>query len=359
MFATITVQQALQHKEAIFIDTRTPQEFAEDCLPNAINIPIFSDDERAMVGTIYKQISREKAIEKGIEFFSQKLPDFMNKINTLIEKWIEKGNKKEENKTENNKKDKELIIYCWRGGMRSKSVTALLDSLGYNVKQLEGGHKEYRAYVRERLQNYQLKAKLVVLWGLTCTGKTELIHQLPCSIDLEGLAQHRGSLYGAIGLQPRSQKKFENLFLQELEKLNDKEYILVEGESRKIGDVQIPAFFYKAMLNGKHILITQSIEKRAEAAVKEYFGEKNVAEIKKVTEKLWKVIGKQRKEEVLQLLETGKFVEAARILLEFYYDPLYSHTLKKMQFVGEVRNESVEEGVKGIQEILTNFGIPL
>ena len=324
MFTTITVTQALQLKNAIFIDTRTPAEFAEDCLPNAINIPIFSNDERAMVGTIYKQVSREKAIEKGIEFFSSKLPEFMQEVNKY--------------------KEKELIIYCWRGGMRSKSVVALLDSLGYNVKQLEGGHKAYRAYVRERLQNFELKPKLIVLWGLTCTGKTELIQQLPNSIDLEGLAQHRGSLYGAIGLQPRTQKRFENLFLQELERLNDQEQIFVEGESRKIGNVQIPAFFYKAMLQGKHILIKRSLEKRADAAVNEYFGSKEqVQEIRKITESLWKVIGKQKKEEVLRLLDEEKLAEAAKILLEFYYDPLYSHTLQKMNFTGEVRNEG--EGV--------------
>lgn len=331
MFTTISVEKALQQKEAVFIDTRTPKEFAEDHLPRAINLPIFSNEERAIVGTIYKQTSQEKAIEKGVEFFSQKLPEFMQEVNKY--------------------KNKELIIYCWRGGMRSRSVVALLDSLGYKVKQLEGGHKAYRAYVRERLQHFQLKPKLMVLWGLTCTGKTELIKQFPNSIDLEGLAQHRGSLYGALGLLPRSQKAFENLLLQEVEKLNNQECILVEGESKKIGNVQIPAFFYKAMLQGKHILITRSLQKRADAAVQEYFGERNIPTIKKITESLWKVIGKQKKEEVLRLLDDRNFLEAAKILLEFYYDPLYGHTLKKMQFVAEVRNETVEEGVEKIREI--------
>src|SRR3989344_856047 len=141
MINIITITQALLEKNSIFIDTRTPKEYAEDHLPNAVNIPLFSNEERAIVGTMYKQVSKEKAIETGMELFSKKLPQFMNTINKY--------------------KDRELIIYCWRGGMRSKTVASLLDGLGYNVKQLIGGHKQYRAYVRERLEQFQLKPKLI------------------------------------------------------------------------------------------------------------------------------------------------------------------------------------------------------
>src|SRR3989338_5876993 len=331
MINIITITQALLEKNSIFIDTRTPKEYAEDHLPSAVNIPIFSNEERAIIGTMYKQVSKEKAIEKGVELFSQKLPHFMAQINQY--------------------KKKQLLIYCWRGGMRSRTVTALLESLGYQVKQIEGGYKAYRQYVREKLHSYQLKPKLIVLWGLTCTGKSGLLKHFPNSIDLENLAQHRGSLYGAIGLQPRSQKQFENLLLQELERLNQEKYIMVEGESRKIGDVQLPEFFYTAMKNGIPIRVQRPLQQRAEYAVERYFNKKeDIENIKQVTQKLWKVISKNHQQEVLHLLEQKHYIDAAKILLEFYYDPLYEHTLNKIEYAFEIHNEIEKNAAEEIKQ---------
>lgn len=333
MVTTIPIYEALKRKNAIFIDTRTPNEFAEDRLPGAINIPIFSNEERAIVGTMYKQISKEKAIEKGIELFSQKLPEFMKEVHQY--------------------KDREIIVYCWRGGMRSKTVVSLLDGLSYNVKQLIGGHKHYRAYVRERLDKFQLKPKLIVLWGLTCTGKTALLQHFPNALDLEGLAQHRGSLYGRIGLQPRSQKCFENLLLHRLDALQQEDWIIVEGESRKIGDVQIPEFLYKAMLKGTHALITRSQDKRAEHAVKEYFTSPgHIQQIREITLSLQKVISKEQKLKVLSSLDAGDYQEAAKILLEQYYDPLYSHTLKRLHVALIVNNDEERQAVQELQKLI-------
>src|SRR3989338_5502706 len=277
MINIITITQALLEKNSIFIDTRTPKEYAEDHLPSAVNIPIFSNEERAIIGTMYKQVSKEKAIEKGVELFSQKLPHFMAQINQ---------------------------------------------------------------YKKKKLHSYQLKPKLIVLWGLTCTGKSGLLKHFPNSIDLENLAQHRGSLYGAIGLQPRSQKQFENLLLQELERLNQEKYIMVEGESRKIGDVQLPEFFYTAMKNGIPIRVQRPLQQRAEYAVERYFNKKeDIENIKQVTQKLWKVISKNHQQEVLHLLEQKHYIDAAKILLEFYYDPLYEHTLNKIEYAFKVNND--------------------
>ena len=192
MFKTISVKEALLQNNALFIDTRTPKEFQDDHLPNAINLPILSNEERHLVGITYKQVSQEKAVELGIAYFSKKLPDFLKEVNQY--------------------QDKQIIFYCWRGGMRSKTVTALFDALGYNIRQLDGGYKSFRKLVQEKLNAYSLNQKIIVICGLTCTGKTELLNQFHNSIDLEGLAQHRGSLYGAIGMQPVSQKRFENLY---------------------------------------------------------------------------------------------------------------------------------------------------
>ncbi len=333
MITAITVKEALRSGDAIFIDTRTPKEFAEDHLPNAVNIPIFSNDERALIGKIYTKISQEKAIEKGVELFSHKLPAFMQEINKY--------------------QGKELLIYCWRGGMRSRTVVALLEALGYPAKQIKGGYKEYRAYVNERLGSYQLKPKLIVLWGLTCTGKSELLSHFPNSLDLEELAQHRGSLYGRIGLQPRTQKQFENLLLQRLDLLNHEKYIIIEGESRTIGDVQIPPFLYKAMREGIAVRVQRSLDKRAEYAVKRYFsGQDDLEKIKEITKTLWKVISKKNQQKVLELLEKQEYVDAAKMLLEFYYDPLYGHTLDKMTFALEVENDEVGGAVGEIKRIM-------
>src|SRR3989338_5553245 len=143
MDSTVTVEEALGMQDTLFIDTRTPAEFDEDHIQGAINLPVLSNDERALVGTIYKQKSKEEAIAVGKEFFSKKQPQFLREV--------------EKNKT------KKLIINCWRGGMRSRFIVDLLRSLGYDAYQLQGGYKEYRRYVREQLEQFQLKPKLIVL----------------------------------------------------------------------------------------------------------------------------------------------------------------------------------------------------
>ncbi len=224
MVAIISVENALNTQDAVFVDTRSPKEFDEDHIPDAINIPILSDEERAIVGTLYKQVSQDKGLAVGMEFYKNKIPSILASI--------------EPHKT------KTLLVYCWRGGLRSKTIAELFASLQYTVFQIQGGYKSYREYVRKKLSNYTLHAHLIVLYGLTGTGKTELLQHFPNRIDLEALAGHRGSMYGGIGLKRHSQKKFENLLLQQLETLKQEKFILVEGESKRIGNVYIPEFFF-------------------------------------------------------------------------------------------------------------------
>ncbi|MDP3734147.1 MAG: tRNA 2-selenouridine(34) synthase MnmH [Nanoarchaeota archaeon] len=331
MIPKISVEKAV-HSNAIFIDTRTPKEFAEDHLPNAVNIPLFSNDERAIIGTLYKQVSQEKAIEKGVELFSQRLPDFMREIHKV--------------------KDKELIIYCWRGGMRSKAVVSLLAALGYNVQQLEGGHKQYRRYVREKLEQYTITPKLIILWGLTCSGKTALLSHFPNALNLEQLAQHRGSLYGGIGLSPNTQKRFESLLLQRLEQLQEEKYIVVEGESKRIGKVVMPAFLSAALKKGIHVFVKRSLEKRASLAMNEYFTTADdITKIKEITLNLKKVISTKDKNTVVQLLDRKKYQDAAKILLQQYYDPLYTHTLKNIHYQFELNNNDIETAAQELKSM--------
>jgi tRNA 2-selenouridine synthase len=189
---------------------------------------------------------------------------------------------------------------------------------------------------------------------LTCTGKTKLLQQFSNSLDLEGLAQHRGSLYGGIGLKPNSQKKFESLLLQRLNELNSEKYIVVEGESRKIGDVQIPAFLYTTMIReGIPVLITRSLDRRAEEAVKEYFtSAAAVRKIREITLSLQKVISRKNKEEILALLEKEEYREAMKQLLELYYDPLYNHTLQKIKCAVRIDNNTLSAGASQLRREL-------
>ncbi len=333
MVEKISVKEALLLENSIVIDTRSPKEYALDHLPKSINVPIFSNEERVIVGTIYKQISREKAVEEGIKIFSKNLPDMMQIIDQH--------------------KDKQLIIQCWRGGMRSRALAAFLDSLGYRVFQLSGGYKAFRAYVREALAEYVVDPKFVVLHGLTGSGKTELLGKFPNVIDLEGLAGHRGSVFGGIGLEQNSQKRFENLLWQELERLHGEEFVLIEGESKRIGGVVMPEFLWQAMRRGLKVSVERSLRGRAQAIVKEYFDSKEKREeVKRITLGLKRNISKKRKQEVVDLIDAGSYIEAVEILLHDYYDPLYGHTLKDVHCSYTVDNSNIEKAAEQLRKIM-------
>lgn len=368
---TITLKQALNLKNKVFLDVRTPKEFQEDHLPEAINLPILNNQERAVVGTLYKQVSQKQALKEGAKFYAQRLP--------LLTKKIAKY------------KNKKLVVYCWRGGLRSKAPAALFHSLGYQTYRLEGGYKSYRKYVLEQLTNYHLKPKLVVLHGLTCSGKTKLLQLFPNSLDLEGLAQHRGSLFGSLGLKPNSQKRFDSLLLQKLNQLQGGErqlasehsssssdklglsssranaltlgkcerahprHIFVEGESRKIGNTQIPAFFWQAMKQGIQVLVTASLKTRIKNTVEEYFTPENILKIKEITQSLNKVISKQNQQQVLDHINSKNYSEAAKLLLTKYYDPLYQHSLKKINYDFEIDNNNLAKAIKELKDKIKNL----
>ncbi|MBT4935183.1 hypothetical protein HON15_00245, partial [Candidatus Woesearchaeota archaeon] len=181
--------------------------------------------------------------------------------------------------------------------------------------------------------------------------KTALLQKLPNSIDLEGLAQHRGSLYGAVGLKPRTQKMFDNLLLEKLKELNEEKFIFIEGESRRIGNLMIPESLWKEMLKGTNVYVERDLPIRVKETVKEYFSnEKMIAGIKKVSESLWRVISKKKKEEMLQALENKEYEKAAEILLTDYYDPLYNHSLKKKEYSFTINCNDVDACVKELLE---------
>jgi tRNA 2-selenouridine synthase len=333
MLKTITVADALKQKDAIFVDTRTPKEFDEAHIPGAINSPILNDEERVIIGILYKQKGPDEAITKGKELFLPKVETYVKSFSKY--------------------KNKTIIVYCWRGGMRSKFITELLDQRGFNVMQMIGGHKEYRAYIRERLDNYKLKPKLIVLHGLTGTGKTEIIQKIDVpKIDLEDIAQHRSSIFGAIGLTPRTQKMFESVLLSELDKLQDKKYVLIEGESRKIGDCMMPEFLHSAMNKGMHIRIDCPLSARVKRIVDEYFDtDEKVAVGREIIKKLRMALSNAAVDELLELLDNQNYAKVTEIILLRYYDPKYSYSLDQIKYDKTIKFEFVNDAIREIKKL--------
>lgn len=318
----ISVEKAwAEYKNCVFVDTRSPAEFEEDHIPGAFSLPIFDDTERKNIGVLYKA-DKQKAFDLGIDYYSQKLPRLVKEIRKLP-------------------RNKKVVVYCWRGGLRSKAIAQLIDLLGYSSYQLDGGYKAYRAFVRKNLYNYQPDFRFIVLWGHTGTSKTKIIRKLKPSIDLEGLAQHRSSLFGAIGLKPRSQKMFESLLYFELENLKSSGLVFIEGESKKIGNVIIPSVIFKHMKNGIMVKIESSLKARVKNTVKEYFLQENISQIKEIIPQLKQKLGKKRINELLQMMEDGKYENVAEVLLTEYYDPLYKNTLERIKYDYKIKTDSI------------------
>lgn len=337
MVKTIAVDKALK-LDALFIDTRTPKEFEECHIPGAYNIPILSDEERHIVGYMYKQVDKDKAIDKGHEIYEKKKSKIISDIQMLIEKTPAEH----------------IVVYCWRGGMRSKVITQLLNENGIEALQLEGGHKEYRKYVRDSLATYKFKPKLIVLYGLTGSGKTELIQRINRpKIDLEGHAQHRSSLLGAVGLKPTTQKYFESLIFDNLEKINDEKLVFIEGESRKVGDRVIPEFLFNAMKNNCiNVRVNCDIKNRVKRIVPEYFdSDEKVAQVRKVVSNMRQLLSNKVVDELLSFLDKKDYDKVTEILLLKYYDEKYSHTVDNVNYDYEIENNEIKKGIKQLQDI--------
>jgi len=287
----------------VFVDVRSPGEFEEATIPNAVSIPLFSDDERRIIGILYKNEGKDAAFEKGLGFVKESLGDILDKFGSL--------------------RNKKIVVFCWRGGMRSKSIVSLLKKLGFEVEQLNNGYKGYRKFIREGLENYKIKNKVFVLGGLTGAGKTKLIRKLENGLDLEGLAQHRSSLFGGVGLKPRSQKMFESLLFERLEELKKFDFIVIENESSKIGDVFIPSFLFNIMKKSVKIKLDTDFDGRVGNILDEY-GCLDVDDLRECVRKLVNFVGKKKVDLLIGLLDKGEKREVARILLKEYYDVVYS-----------------------------------
>lgn len=310
----INLDDALKLVDPIYIDMRSPSEYNLGHIPGAINIPLLTDDERVEVGTLYKQVGPEEAKHLGLSIVSTKLPELVRHVRDL------------------HKTGRAVIIYCWRGGMRSKSLVSVLEIMGIPAYQLLGGYKNYRQYVLQRLREFVLKPQIVVLCGSTGVGKTTLLSLLAKQdapiIDLEKLANHRGSAFGHIGIgTPATAQNFDAAILSTLASLNDKPYIIVECESKRIGNVYIPDVLFEGMKKGKKILATASVDNRISRLIKEYTDvyTKNYGAIISSINTLERKIGLKRTQTLTAQMEACQLDEVVRSLLIDYYDPLYGY----------------------------------
>ena len=295
-------------KEHVVLDIRTPAEYKEGHLPNAISFPLFNDEERVIVGTIYKQQGRDTAVLKGFELVGPKLKDFVLQAR---------------------KHNGALYLYCWRGGMRSNSMAWLLQTAGREVYVLEGGYKSYRAYGKEVISN---RLKLIMLSGPTGSGKTEILHQLALLghqvLDLEGLANHRGSSFGGIGQPPQpGTEQFTNLILEKITGFDLSDPIWVEGESQAIGKVIILKELFSQMNRCTTIRIDPPKSERIDRLLHDYAGFPK-EELQISIEKISKRLGGKDTQETLEALSAGDYRKVVEITLA-YYDKSYDYSMAR------------------------------
>ena len=338
MFSDIAVEDLIplsEKNKMVLIDVRSPSEYKNFSIPGSINIPFFDDAERAEIGTLYKQVSVAAAKERGLAIISAKLPEFVKQFKQV------EGNK---------------TVFCWRGGMRSRTTATLLSLMDVHVSRLEGGIREYRRWVLKQLEQSEAPFKAYVLNGLTGTGTTRILKALEEQgypvIDLEGLANHKGSIFGHIGVEPHNQKVFDSLFVQQFRELEKAPFVLFEAESSRIGKVVIPNWVMELKANSIQLIIDMPMEERIKEIIEDYrpeeYQDECIAAFQRIKTRMPQDVSKQIEED----LETGEFASAVRLLLEFYYDSRYKHTglqyPDQQKKVLQVRN--LEEAIEAIKE---------
>ena len=304
---------ALAEFEALpypILDVRAPIEFAQGHVPGALNLPLFTDEERALIGTTYKQVSQERAVHLGLELFGPKMSTMVKLAKKLVP-------------------SKEVRLHCWRGGMRSGTVLWLLELAGFKVHLLDHGYKDYRHAV---LASFDTPRQWRVLGGLTGSGKTDVLHQLAAApnvqpmLDLEGLASHKGSAFGAIGqpTQP-TQEQFENNLAATLATLPAAAPVWVEDESRQIGRLTIPPALFAQLRSAPRWVLEVPRAARVAKLAAEY-GAETPAELAAAIERLQKRLGGLATTQALAAVEAGDFPLMVELVLD-YYDKTYTYGL--------------------------------
>lgn len=337
----ITVDNFLiQSPKKLVIDVRSPVEFKKGHMPGAINIPLFDDLERAEIGTLYKLKGKEEAVMRGLEIVSPKLTEFIIK-------------------TKESTKNKGVLVYCFRGGMRSNSFGWLLNTAGLDAVILQGGYKAYRNHV---LKQFTKNYKILLLGGATGSGKTAILKQLQGQvplIDLEGLAHHKGSAFGGIG-QPAQlpQQLFENKFYNDLVLIDPEKNVLIEDESMSIGYNKIPYPFWLQMKQAPIIKIMIPFDLRVNRLVNEY-GKEDVEKLKQSIRNIAQQLGPNNAKDCLQWLDEGKLADVAALTLRYYdraYEYNHTHKNKKKIIPVDTNTDDTIVNAQKVKTVFENYG---
>ncbi|QHT70401.1 tRNA 2-selenouridine(34) synthase MnmH [Rhodocytophaga rosea] len=339
--SSLVVNDFLEKAQALpVIDVRSPGEFAHGHIPGAYNIPLFDNEERAKVGTKYKQVSKEAAILLGLDIVGPKMSGFVKSAKKLAPAG-------------------EALVHCWRGGMRSGSFAWLLGTTGFKVDTLQKGYKAYR---QEVLHLFEQPFPFIVLGGKTGSGKTELLQELARAgeqvIDLEGLAHHKGSSFGAIGELPQpTTEQFENNLHAALHKLDLRRRIWVEDESITIGTVRLPAAIYNRIRQAPVIFIDVPKLIRIERLVQDYTGFDHHL-LEQALERIKKRMGGLHFNLAMEALHARDYATVADLSLA-YYDKAYLFGLDKRDtekvYTLPLAEESLAEKVEKVIETADAF----
>lgn len=307
----ITIEEVLLRKmELPLLDVRTPAEYEQAHIPGAQSFPIFSNEERAIIGTAYKKQSREVAVKLGLDFFGPRMSAVVDAAEKICEG-----------------KEKKLIVHCWRGGMRSGAMSWLLDFYGFDVFVLTDGYKAFRGLA---LAQFEKPYNFKILGGYTGTGKTVLLQKMAEKnipmIDLEDLAKHKGSAFGSMDVPQPTQEMFENLLAEQLIK-NENETCWLEDESQRIGDLKIPDTLWKTMRAAPVFFMDLPFAARLEHIMSDY-SRMNPENIIAATERITKRLGPQHAKQAIIYVREGNIKACFEILLK-YYDVHYGRGLEK------------------------------
>lgn len=298
--------ERVRSRSHVLVDVRSPAEFTAGHIPRAVSIPLFTNEERADVGTIYKQVGRDQALQRGLEYVGPKLADFVTQAREASQ-------------------GRPLLLYCWRGGMRSASMAWLFRTAGLDVATIAGGYKAYRKDVHGVLS---APWDLRVVAGYTGSGKTHYLHSLAEQgeqvLDIEGICRHKGSSYGALGEQPQPTTEHAmNLMADVLGGFDRTLPVWVEDESRKVGHVVLPDALFERMQRSTIVMLDVPLDIRISNLVQDY-GAYARADLIEATERIRKRLGGEQCTAAVDAIRAGNLVRAVQIVLE-YYDKAYGH----------------------------------
>ncbi|MGB9873817.1 MAG: tRNA 2-selenouridine(34) synthase MnmH [Hydrogenobacter sp.] len=316
----ISACELINLDEKVIVDIRSPSEYAQFHIPGAINIPLFEDDEKSLIGYIYRKEGVEKAKQLGYSIANSKLQKLFESFRQL------------------KRVHKHVVVYCWRGGLRSLELCKALSSVGIQVIRLRGGYRAYREFILQDMEERLKNINFIVLTGKTGVGKSKVLRLLREEgvpvIDLEDLAQDRGSVFGKVGKRTRiSQKMFDALLYENIRSLSGP-YAFVEDESRCIGNIHIPDALWKKKEEGVFVELTNSMENRIRNILEEYTLEEGWEEdVKVALGKIKRYLSEEGFAQALCMLEERRYEELVKFLMEAHYDKRYKLIRKPLYTV--------------------------